>query len=308
MKALSATKNTTTPRSTTATSAAPIRKWNSDWPISGNSGAKTPTEFRFHLRAPRHLVRHGTALPARDDLRNSGGLLPQPHAVRRPRGNSRQPDIRYRRQQRAGAIHRTPARRRESLRKLHRPVRREVRQPPLQLGTLILQILSGGQYERGRAQDLQNPVSPQKCRHPGTRRRGQYRLGKLCAAFGPRKNGQRSQCKLDSPPGDRSRQPIDGRLAVVPAAGEDDRRFYADQIRLLEDDRFPGQPRGNLFRRKVRHADPQTGSGYVSQRDPLGRCHFGQAGRMGLAASLHPHPKGKGHLSNGRFDPAGPPL
>lgn len=27
---------------------------------------------------------------------------------------------------------------------------------------------------------------------------------------------------------------------------------------------------------------------------------------MGLAASLHPHPKGKGHLSNGRFDPAGP--
>lgn len=100
---------------------------------------------------------HGTALPARDDLRNSGGLLPQPHAVRRPRGNSRQPDIRYRRQQRAGAIHRTPARRRESLRKLHRPVRREVRQPPLQLGTLILQILSGGQYERGGAQDLQNP-------------------------------------------------------------------------------------------------------------------------------------------------------
>lgn len=177
---------------------------------------------------------------------------------------------------------------------------------PSQLRTLILQILSGGQYERGRAQDLQNPVSPQKCRHPGTRRRGQYRLGKLCAAFGPRKNGQRSQCKLDSPPGDRSRQPIDGRLAVVPAAGEDDRRFYADQIRLLEDDRFPGQPRGNLFRRKVRHADPQTGSGYVSQRDPLGRCHFGQAGRMGLAASLHPHPKGKGHLSNGRFDPAGP--
>lgn len=100
---------------------------------------------------------------------------------------------------------------------------------PLQLGTLILQILSGGQYERGRAQDLQNPVSPQKCRHPGTRRRGQYRLGKLCAAFGPRKNGQKVNVNWIRHLAIEADNRLTAELAVVPAAGEDDRRFYADQ-------------------------------------------------------------------------------
>lgn len=42
-------KNTTIPKNTTATSAAPIRKWNSAWPMSGNfeaeNSSKTSVSF-----------------------------------------------------------------------------------------------------------------------------------------------------------------------------------------------------------------------------------------------------------------------
>ena len=50
----------------------------------GISKQKTPAKLRFHFRAHRHIGCHRTTLPACNDLRNGSGLLPQPHAGRRP--------------------------------------------------------------------------------------------------------------------------------------------------------------------------------------------------------------------------------
>lgn len=73
--------------------------------------------------------------------------------------------------------------------------------------------------------------------------------------------------------------------------------FTLTKIRLLEDDRFPGQPRVAYSDVKFDTPIPKQVLGTSASVILSDGAISGKQVEWDFAASLHPHPKGKGHLS-----------